>query len=237
MVAPAPAGKRVRAPGRTPEAVTNRIVSRRTAIAVGAALILMTSASANPSLPASAQAAGNAPAAPAEFVMFGLTEPPSVAVAERAREAVNPPASRSVVRKARPAKRNPITRPRARHRPEAKAAHVSAGRVGAMLTFAYRQLGEPYRWGADGPNSWDCSGLTLQAAARAGIRLPHKAAAQGGMGYPVSRGDARPGDLVLWGDYHVGLYVGHGRVLHAPKPGDHVRISTIWGSPRFRRIT
>lgn len=106
-----------------------------------------------------------------------------------------------------------------------------------MLRFAYRQLDEPYRWGSAGPDSWDCSGLTMQSAAHAEIRLPHRAAEQARRGRPVSHGDARAGDLVLWGNHHVGLYLGHDRVLHAPKPGDHVRISPLWGSPHFRRIT
>lgn len=103
-----------------------------------------------------------------------------------------------------------------------------------MVAYAYAQLGKPYRYGADGPGAFDCSGLTLAAYARAGRRLPHRAAAQHGR--PVSRRAARPGDLVKWAGRHVGIYVGRGYVIHAPKPGDRVKRARLWGSYRIVRV-
>jgi cell wall-associated NlpC family hydrolase len=85
----------------------------------------------------------------------------------------------------------------------------------------------------------DCSGLTLRAYGRIGVSLPHKAARQDEHGRRISRSAARPGDLVFWGGdnaYHVAVYVGRGRVIHAPGRGRHVQVSGIWGSPYFVRI-
>jgi cell wall-associated NlpC family hydrolase len=117
-----------------------------------------------------------------------------------------------------------------------RAVRVVGARAGvsSVVGFAYRQLGRPYRMGAAGPRAFDCSGLTMRAYARAGLRLPHKAARQ--LGRPVSLSAARPGDLVKWGGYHVGIYVGGGQVIHAPKPGDRVKKSRLWGSYRIVRI-
>lgn len=103
-----------------------------------------------------------------------------------------------------------------------------------MVAYAYAQLGVPYVWGGAGDGGFDCSGLTMRAYARAGVRLPHRAAEQ--TGRPVSRRAARPGDLVKWGSHHVGIYVGRGLVIHAPKPGDHVKKSHLWGSYRIVRV-
>jgi len=103
-----------------------------------------------------------------------------------------------------------------------------------VVAYAYGQLGAPYEYGAAGGGAFDCSGLTMRAFQRAGIRLPHRAAGQSGR--PVSLSRARPGDLVKWGDYHVGVYVGHGYVIHAPKPGDHVKKARLWGNYRIVRV-
>jgi len=103
-----------------------------------------------------------------------------------------------------------------------------------VVSFAYAQLGKPYRYGAAGPGGFDCSGLTMRAFRRAGVRLPHKAAGQHGAA--VSRRAARAGDLVKWGGWHVGVYVGDGWVIHAPKPGDRVKKSRLWGSYRIVRV-
>jgi cell wall-associated NlpC family hydrolase len=109
-----------------------------------------------------------------------------------------------------------------------------SGSAGAVVAYAYNQLGRPYVWGGTGGSGFDCSGLTMRAYARAGVRLPHRAAEQSGR--TVSLAQARPGDLVKWGSYHVGVYVGHGYVIHAPKPGDHVKKSRLWGSYRIVRV-
>jgi cell wall-associated NlpC family hydrolase len=113
-------------------------------------------------------------------------------------------------------------------------AAVSASMAARALHFAASKKGAPYRYGAVGPNRFDCSGLTKWAYARAGRTLPRTVAQQYAATTRVSRAHARPGDLVFFMSggmpYHTGIYAGAGRVWHAPKTGDHVRLSTIWTS-------
>ena len=98
----------------------------------------------------------------------------------------------------------------------------------AALQAALSKCGAPYVWGASGPGSFDCSGLTMWAFGKAGIDLPHSAAAQYGSGRRISRNQLQPGDLIFWrGLGHVGMYVGAGRMVHAPETGDVVRITSI----------
>ncbi|MBV9822976.1 MAG: C40 family peptidase [Actinobacteria bacterium] len=106
--------------------------------------------------------------------------------------------------------------------------HASGG-AGTAIAEARAQLGKPYQYGASGPNSFDCSGLTAWAWRAAGVSLPHSAASQQGMGTPVSRENLQPGDLVFFGSpaYHVGIYVGDGMMIHAPTSGDVVKMSPL----------
>ena len=105
---------------------------------------------------------------------------------------------------------------------------AAPSRGSVALQAALRELGKPYRYGALGPRSYDCSGLTLFAYRAAGISLPHSAAAQYGSGRRVARKDLQPGDLIFWrGLGHVGIYLGGGRMVHAPQSGDVVRITSI----------
>jgi len=122
------------------------------------------------------------------------------------------------------------------------APPVSAGGVAAALAFARSQIGEPYVWGATGPNSWDCSGLTMAAWARGGISLPHYSVAQYEQSTPISFGDLRPGDLVFWGTtndpssiHHVALYSGNGMIVQAPHTGANVEEVSMyaWTAPSF----
>jgi peptidoglycan DL-endopeptidase CwlO len=103
------------------------------------------------------------------------------------------------------------------------------GRGETALAFAREQLGEPYVYGADGPDSWDCSGLTMKAWEAAGVSLPHSSSRQYDSSPKIARSDLRPGDLVFFYDdlHHVGLYAGDGRVLHAPRPGKNVEYINI----------
>ena len=105
------------------------------------------------------------------------------------------------------------------------------------VAFAKQQLGKPYEWGADGPDTYDCSGLTMMAWNAAGISIDHWSVAQYGEGEHVSRVDLRPGDLVFFAHdtsdastiHHVGIYVGNGQMIEAPHTGANVRYS-----PAFR---
>ncbi|MFD4788060.1 NlpC/P60 family protein [Streptomyces sp. NPDC058459] len=120
----------------------------------------------------------------------------------------------------------------------ASAAHVitSAARVpaptsraSAAVAYAYRKLGSPYVWGATGPNAFDCSGLIQAAYRSAGISLPRTTYAQINAGRRVSRSQLQPGDLVFFysGISHVGMYIGNGRMIHAPNPSAPVRVTPI----------
>lgn len=108
-------------------------------------------------------------------------------------------------------------------------AGPASGVGGKAMRAALSQQGKPYSWGADGPESYDCSGLTSWAFRQAGVRIPRSSRAQAGVGQPVSRSALQPGDLVF--SYspisHVGIYVGGGKMVHAPTSGDVVKVSPI----------
>lgn len=96
------------------------------------------------------------------------------------------------------------------------------------VRLARRQLGTPYVYGGASPSGFDCSGLVSWVYGRLGIRLPHNAAALYGVGRPVSRRALRPGDLLFFhGLGHVGMYVGRGRMIHAPQSGRRVEIQSL----------
>jgi cell wall-associated NlpC family hydrolase len=94
---------------------------------------------------------------------------------------------------------------------------------------ALAQRGKPYVWAADGPGSFDCSGLTAYAYGIAGIMLSHSSALQARTGQAVSRADLQPGDLVFFYSpvSHVGIYIGNGQMVHAPTSGDVVKIANV----------
>ena len=96
------------------------------------------------------------------------------------------------------------------------------------VKLARSQLGVPYVWGGASPAGFDCSGLVSWVYGQLGITLPHNAAALYGVGRPVPVSAMRPGDLVFFGGLgHVGLYVGHGRMIHAPQTGRNVEIEAL----------
>ena len=111
--------------------------------------------------------------------------------------------------------------------PAAVVADTAAAQT--VVDTAMAQRGDPYVWGASGPGSFDCSGLTAYAYAAAGISLPHSSAAQARMGTAVSRGDLQPGDLVYFYSpvSHIGIYIGNGMMVHAPTSGDVVKVSSV----------
>jgi peptidoglycan DL-endopeptidase CwlO len=103
------------------------------------------------------------------------------------------------------------------------------------IAYAKAQLGKPYRWGAAGPSTFDCSGLTMQAWARGGKGLPHYSVAQFYQSTRIAMADARPGDLLFWssngspsGIHHVALYLGGGQFIEAPHTGANVRYNSIY---------
>jgi peptidoglycan DL-endopeptidase CwlO len=104
-----------------------------------------------------------------------------------------------------------------------------SGRAQAAVDYAYAQLGDRYVWGATGPDRFDCSGLTMMAWRQAGRSLPHSSRAQFGSGRKVSKSSLRPGDLVFFYSpiSHVGIYIGNGKMIHAPNSRDRVKVAPI----------
>ncbi|MGP3949526.1 NlpC/P60 family protein [Streptomyces sp. 7N604] len=107
-------------------------------------------------------------------------------------------------------------------------------RAGARaIEYAFAQLGKPYEWGAEGPKAFDCSGLTSQAWAHAGRRIPRTSQLQWKRLRRVPVRELRPGDLVVYyrGATHVALYIGNGYVVQAPRPGAVVKVSPVAANP------
>ncbi len=104
-----------------------------------------------------------------------------------------------------------------------------SGKAGVAVRFAYAQLGKPYVFGAAGPDSYDCSGLTMAAWGAAGVNIGgHYTQWQWNATARVDRSQLQPGDLVFFYSLgHVGIYVGNGMVIHAPQPGDVVKLTAL----------
>jgi cell wall-associated NlpC family hydrolase len=106
----------------------------------------------------------------------------------------------------------------------------------AAVSKALSKVGKPYRWGASGPNAFDCSGLVKWSFAQAGKSMPRTSRAQSTAGTPVSRANLQPGDLVFFYKpiSHVGIYIGNGKVVHASRKGQPVKISDM-GRMKFTK--
>ncbi|MFC9185485.1 C40 family peptidase [Streptomyces cyaneofuscatus] len=104
---------------------------------------------------------------------------------------------------------------------------------GDAITYAIEQIGKPYVWGAEGPDSFDCSGLTSQAWAAAGRPIPRTSQEQWKQLPKVPVSSLRPGDLVIYFPKatHVALYIGDGLVVQAPRPGTKVKVSPVASNP------
>ncbi|MET9537852.1 NlpC/P60 family protein [Streptomyces sp. NPDC006553] len=108
-----------------------------------------------------------------------------------------------------------------------------SGAGAEALRFAVGQIGKPYEWGAEGPETYDCSGLTQQAWAAAGLEVPRTSQEQWATLPRVPLAELRPGDLVVYfpGATHVAVYLGEGLVVQAPRPGGKVKVSPIAANP------
>ncbi|WP_433468440.1 NlpC/P60 family protein [Spirillospora sp. CA-128828] len=106
----------------------------------------------------------------------------------------------------------------------------ASGSARVALNFAFAQKGKPYEYGATGPNTYDCSGLTMKAWAAAGVNITRTTNSQFAATKRVDKADLQPGDLVFFsGLGHVGMYIGNGQMIHAPHTGDVVKISSVDG--------
>ena len=103
------------------------------------------------------------------------------------------------------------------------------GDTNAIVKTALQYLGVPYVWGGATPNGFDCSGLVQYVFRQHGLSVPHYSRYQAQLGFEVPTADIRPADLVFFGDpvYHVGIYIGDGLFIHAPRTGDVVKISAL----------
>ena len=111
----------------------------------------------------------------------------------------------------------------------ARALSGISGRAGVAIKYALKQIGDRYVFGSSGLVTWDCSGLTMRAFQSAGVSLPHSSAAQSRIGKSVSLKALKPGDLVFFGRpvSHVGIYIGGGKMVHAPRSGSRVKIAPL----------
>jgi cell wall-associated NlpC family hydrolase len=113
------------------------------------------------------------------------------------------------------------------------AASARTTKARTAIRFACSQLGDPYSWGAAGPGSWDCSGLTMRAWGAAGVSLPHSSRMQANQGRRISLSDLEPGDLVFYHSpiSHVAIWLGPDVIVHAPQSGDVVRVRVRTETP------
>ena len=113
------------------------------------------------------------------------------------------------------------------------AAPAPSDRARAAIEAAIADLGKPYVFGAEGPDAFDCSGLIQDAWRQAGVELPRTSSEQAEAGQQVPLSQIQPGDLVIYyaGRSHIGMYVGNGKIIHAPHPGAQVRYAPLMSMP------
>lgn len=106
---------------------------------------------------------------------------------------------------------------------------IPGSAAATAIETALAQVGDPYVWGASGPDGFDCSGLTSFAYRAAGVTLPRSSRSQAELGTQVSRSELKPGDLVFFYDpiSHVGLYIGDGKMVHARTFGQPVAVASV----------
>jgi cell wall-associated NlpC family hydrolase len=155
-----------------------------------------------------------------------------IAAQEKAKEQARLQAAKEAAAKA--AK----TTPGKATKPVVPPSSGSSSKAQQAIDFARDQIGKPYVWGATGPDSYDCSGLTQAAWKAAGIDLPRTTYDQVDSGTRVSESDLQPGDLIFfYSDVsHVGLYIGNGEMIHAPHTGTSVKIAPITEMPFYGAV-
>jgi cell wall-associated NlpC family hydrolase len=119
--------------------------------------------------------------------------------------------------------------------PVAAPAAAPNGAAQKAVDTALAQRGDPYRWGGNGPDVFDCSGLTRFAYRAAGIDIPRVSRDQARFGTPVAKADLRPGDLVFFYSpvSHVAMYIGNGQIVHAPSWGSSVKVIALDSMPSY----
>lgn len=239
-------------PGDATYKIGRALHRRRAALAAAAAIVasatpvlITTEAGPNPSSPALNRAAVTIPSSPPVADVFAehtaarqwaATRPgraPATTSPTPPAAAVASPAPAATVVKKQPAP------PRRRSKPSRAPVHVAAAdgsAAAAVVRFALAQVGKPYRFATAGPNSFDCSGLAKAAYAQVGVNIPHQTGGIIGRGRAVGRSQLEAGDLVFPSSGHVGIYVGDGKFVHAPKAGDHVRVAPIYAFWAARRL-
>lgn len=126
--------------------------------------------------------------------------------------------------------------------PTKAVAGASASKAVAAMNLALSFKGTPYRWGGSAPGGFDCSGLLYYVFSKQGVKLPRVAEDQAKAGQPIRTiGELLPGDLVFFADssgyiHHIGIYMGDGKMVHAPQTGDVVKESTITSGYFYRQF-
>ena len=115
-------------------------------------------------------------------------------------------------------------------------AAVPPARAGSVVETALQYVGYPYVYGGTSPSGFDCSGFVQYVFAQHGISLPRISGDQGRAGTPIPASEAQPGDLVVWGESHIAIYIGDGMIVHASTPATGVKVSSLYGSYYFSRV-
>ena len=164
-----------------------------------------------------------------DSIYYGTIKLEEIIEAEEAKEA------EEAAKAAKAAAQQQISSP---NRGEITLETASSASGNAIVSYAYNFIGTPYVYGATGPDTFDCSGFTSYVYANAaGINITRTTYSQMGVGTPVSYDELQPGDLVFtYGGDHVGIYVGGGQYIHAPQPGDSVKVGNITSFYCARRV-
>lgn len=164
-----------------------------------------------------------------DSIYYGTIKLEEIIEAEEAEEA------EEAAKAAKAAAQQQISSP---NRGEITLGTASSASGNAIVSYAYNFIGTPYVYGATGPDIFDCSGFTSYVYANAaGINITRTTYSQMGVGTPVSYDQLQPGDLVFtYGGDHVGIYVGGGQYIHAPQPGDSVKVGNVTSFYCARRV-